>query len=139
MDNAAFAETLMRCSCEDTIIIADKGFYSKDNLLYLMGKGLRSILPLQENTRKIPEFFDSQDGDGRFDGRFTYKERSIWYKVISASDRSIRIFIYQDDFKKAEYNSIFTERQEKEYGEVPLTTRTYFQQVQRYIRIRQQP
>ena len=121
VDKAAFAETLRRCSCEDAIIIADKGFYSKANLSYLMEKDLRFILPLQENMKMIPESFDGQDGDGRFDGRFTYKGRNIWYKVFPTGDKGNRIFIYQDDFRKAEYNSLFTERQEKEYGEVPLT------------------
>lgn len=121
VDKAAFVETIRRCSCPDAIIIADKGFYSKANLSYLMEKKLRFILPLQENTTMIPPSFDEHDGDGRYDGRFTYKGRNIWYKVIPTGDRGNRIFIYQDDFRKAEYNSLFTERQEKEYGEVPLT------------------
>ena len=69
----------------------------------------------------IPRSFNSQEGDGRFDGRFTYKGRNIWYKVFPTGDNGNRIFIYQDDFRKAEYNSLFTERHEKAYGEVPLT------------------
>ena len=114
VDKAAFVETIRRCSCPDAIIIADKGFYSKANLSYLMEKKLRFMLPLQENTTMIPPSFDEHDGDGRYDGRFTYKGRNIWYKVIPTGDRGNRIFIYQDDFRKAEYNSLFTERQEKE-------------------------
>ena len=86
-----------------------------------MKEKLRFILPLQDNTTMIPKSFDSQEGDGRFDGRFTYKGRNIWYKVFPTGDNGNRIFIYQDDFRKAEYNSLFTERQEKAYGEVPLT------------------
>lgn len=94
---------------------------SKANVSYLMKEKLRFILPLQDNTTMIPRSFDSQEGDGRFDGRFTYKGRNIWYKVFPTGDDGNRIFIYQDDFRKAEYNSHFTERQEKAYGEVPLT------------------
>lgn len=41
-------------------------------------------------------------------------------------DNGNRIFIYQDGFRKAEYNSLFTERQEKAYGEVPLTDKDIF-------------
>ena len=94
---------------------------SKANVSYLMKEKLRFILPLQDNTTMIPRSFDSQEGDGRFDGRFTYKGRNIWYKVFPTGDDGNRIFIYQDDFRKAEYNPLFTERQEKAYGEVPLT------------------
>lgn len=121
VDKAAFIEAIRECGCRDAIIIADKGFYSKVNLSYLMEKNLRFILPLQDNTTLIPQSFDAQDGDGRFDGRFTYKGRNIWYNVLPTGDRGNRIFIYQDDFRKAEFNSLFTEKQEKEYGETPLT------------------
>ena len=121
VDRSAFVETLRRCRCRDAIVIAHKGFYSKANVSYLMKEKLRFILPLQDNTTMIPRSFDSQEGDGRFDGRFTYKGRNIWYKVFPTGDDGNRIFIYQDDFRKAEYNPLFTERQEKAYGEVPLT------------------
>ena len=120
VDKSAFMETIRRCNCPDAIIIADKGFYSKTNLSYLIDHNLKFILPLQDNTTMIPQSFDDIDGDGRFDGRFTYKGRNIWYKVFPCGDKGNRLFIYQDDFRKAEYNSIFTEKQEKEYGEVPL-------------------
>ena len=89
VDKAAFIGTIRRCSCKDAVVIADKGFYSKANLSYLTEKGLSFILPLQENTKMIPESFDSQDGEGRFDGRFTYnKGRNIWYRVIPSGDRA---------------------------------------------------
>lgn len=109
VDRSAFVETLSRCRCRDAIVIADKDFYSKANVSYLMKEKLRFILPLQDNTTMIPKSFDSQEGDGRFDGRFTYKGRNIWYKVFPTGDNGNRIFIYQDDFRKAEYNSLFTE------------------------------
>ncbi len=121
VDKKAFAETLRRCGCTDAVIIADKGFYSKPNVSYLMKENLRFILPLQDNTQMIPEEFDKKEGDSRFDGCFTYKRRNIWYKVIPCGEKGNRIFIYQDDYRKAEYNSRFTEKREKDYGEVPLT------------------
>lgn len=121
VDRSAFIETLRQSGAGDAVIVADKGFYSKANLSYMMEKGMHFILPLQDNTKMIPASFDEVEGDSRFDGRFTYKGRNIWYKVFSSGDNGNRVFIYQDDFRKAEFNSRFTEKQEKEYGEIPLT------------------
>lgn len=121
LDKSAFLETLRQSGAKDSVIIADKGFYSKPNLSYMMERGMRFILPLQDNTKMIPESFDAKEGDSRFDGRFTYKGRNIWFKVLPSGDKGNRLFIYQDDFRKAEFNSRFTEKQEKEYGEELLT------------------
>ena len=41
--------------------------------------------------------------------------------MLPSDGKGNRVFIYQDDFRKAEFYSRFTEKQEKEYGEVLLT------------------
>ncbi len=46
VDRSALVERLRHCSCRDAIVIADKDFYSKAKVSYLMMEKLRFILPL---------------------------------------------------------------------------------------------
>ena len=38
---------------KDSVIVADKGFFSKPNLSYLMDNGMHFILPLQDNMKGL--------------------------------------------------------------------------------------
>lgn len=133
VDKSAFINTVRQINTGNCIVIGDKGFYSKTNSSALMSAGLRFILPLQNNTTMIPRDFDIDDSDRKFDGRFTYKSRNIWHKKLSCGDMGNCIYIFKDDFRKAEANAKFTERQEKNYGEKPLTDEDFFADTRRGI------
>lgn len=66
-DKAAMADTIALSGIKDCTIIADKGFYSKKNVSFLMEKKLKYILPLQRNTRLIMEAFETASDHERWD------------------------------------------------------------------------
>ena len=135
VDKAAFKETIRRLgpAAAGCTIIADKGFYSKQNASYLEEAGLSYILPLQYNTSLIPKAFDEEESDRRFDGRFTYKGRLIWYKVEGLGRGSNRLYIYKDEKRAADAGAAFTERQEKGYGNVEKGNGAFFKDKRRGI------
>ena len=81
-DKSALKETILAAGCSNCIIIGDKGFYSKKNVSFLIKSGFTFILPLQYNTKMIPEEFTNNLDDHKFDGCFVYKKRLIWHKTF---------------------------------------------------------
>lgn len=117
VDKAAFLETVRAAGCEDCIIIADKGFYSKRNVSALLNAGLKFILPLQDNTVNVPEEFYRDQDDGKWDDVFTYNKRPVWYWKHPSGNKGNFIYTFRDDFRKAELEGHFIETAEKGYGE----------------------
>ena len=117
VDKAAFLETVRAAGCQDCIIIADKGFYSKKNVSALMLAGMKYILPLQDNTTNVPKEFYANNDDSKWDGVFTYKKRPVWYWKHSIGDKGDFIYTYRDDIRKAEMVGGFVESAEKDCGE----------------------
>lgn len=122
VDKASFIETVHAAGCDDCIIIADKGFYSKGNLSFLMAAGMKFILPLQDNTINVePSFYENTD-DHKWDGCFSYKKRIIWHRKRSSGSKGNFIYTFRDDIRKAEMAGTFVERVEKDYGEEECKT-----------------
>lgn len=115
-DKSALAETIMASGCKNCIVIADKGFYSKKNMGYLMEKGFSFILPLQYNTKLIPGDFASNPDDHKFDGCFTYKGRIIWHKTMDSGIKGNKVYIYRDDKRKSQSEVSFMQQKEAGYG-----------------------
>ena len=117
VDKAAFMDTVNAAGCNDCIIIADKGFYSKRNVSALMNAGMRYILPLQENTVNVePEFYANTD-DNKWDGVFSYSKRPVWYRKRTSGNKGNYIYTFRDDSRKAALAGSYVERIEKDYGE----------------------
>lgn len=106
VDKKAFIET----QCSNSVIIADKGFYSKPNVSFLMEHKLKFILPLQSNTSMISKEFDEDETDKKFDGAFTYKKRVVKYKVNECGDKGNYIYIFRDEKRKMDAEYRYLER-----------------------------
>ena len=119
VDKSAFLDTIRDCGCTDCVIIADKGFYSKRNLSYLMTPEyrLKFILPLQDNTALVPGEFYSNPDDRKFDGVFVYKKRTVWYKKEKSGNQGNWIYTFRDDARRSDFQARFVECAGKEYGE----------------------
>lgn len=119
VDKSAFLETIQSCGCTDCVIIADKGFYSKKNLAYLMTPeyNLKFILPLQDNTTLVSDDFYANPDDHKFDGIFVYKDRTIWYKKEKSGNKGNWVYTFRDDGRKTDFQARFVESAEKNYGE----------------------
>lgn len=114
-DKAALKETVAVSGCRNCVIIADKGFYSKKNVSFLMENRMSYILPLQYNTRLIPDGFAGNMDDHKFDGCFTYKNRNIWHKTLDSGIKGNKIYIYRDDMRKLQEEVRFMQKKEADY------------------------
>ncbi len=116
-DKAAMEETVALSGVKNCTVIADKGFYSKKNVAFLMGKGLKYILPLQRNTKLIREAFESAPDSERWDGQFVFKERLVWHHKEACGDAGNYLYVFRDDAKKAKEELKAARRIEDAQGE----------------------
>lgn len=117
VDRTAFMDTVRAAGCKDCIIIADKGFYSKQNVSALLGSGMRYILPLREDTVNVEEEFYRNTDDSKWDGVFTYNKRAVWYRKRKSGNKGNFIYTFRDDSRRAELVGHYVEQAEKHYGE----------------------
>lgn len=64
---------------ENVIYIADKGFYSKDNMAMMKKQGLQCIVPLQRNNKLIDHRPLRKSEYKTELSYFIYRQRIIWY------------------------------------------------------------
>ena len=114
-DKSALKETILASGCRNCIIIGDKGFFSKNNVSFLMEHGFSFILPLQSNTKLIPDEFTNNPDDHKFDGCFTYKKRIIWHKSFEYGIKGNVVHIYRDDSRKSREEYDFMKKKEVDY------------------------
>lgn len=117
VDKKAFMDTVNASGCNDCIIIADKGFYSKKNVSALMTAHMKFILPLQDNTVNVEKEFYENTDDSKWDGVFSYNKRAVWYRKRPSGNKGNYIYTFRDDSRKAELVGHYVERVDKGYGE----------------------
>ena len=71
-DVSAMSETIDMAGVEKCVIVADKGFFSSDNIKRLKNKHLSYIIPLRRNSSLIPE-------PDHFMGVFMYDRKPVKY------------------------------------------------------------
>ena len=123
-DKAALKETVAASGCHNCVVIADKGFYSRKNVSFLMENWMTYILPLQYNTKLIPADFARDIDDHKFDGCFSYKGRNIWHKELDSGIKGNKVYIFRDDKRRMQAEVKFM--QKKEAGFEGLEDATIF-------------
>ena len=102
VDKTAFIDVVNASGCSNCVVIADKGFYSKQNVSALLRAGMKYILPLQDNTVNVEkEFYENKD-DGKWDGVFSYNKRAVWFRKRPSGNNGNFIYTFRDDTRKAE-------------------------------------
>ena len=91
-DVSSLKVTIKESGIKDIIIIADKGFYSENNIGLLEENKLKYILPLKRNSSLIDSKILKEGKKKDFDGYFKFKERYIWY-YRCGPESSIRVFL----------------------------------------------
>ena len=89
-DVSAMAKTIDMAGVEKCVIVADKGFFSADNVNKLKKKHLSYIIPLRRNSSLIPE-------PGHFMGVFMYDGKPVKYW-----QREDDVYIYEDPVLRSE-------------------------------------
>jgi transposase len=89
----AFKLTLQESGIEDAVVIADKGFYSDNNVAQLEEERLQFIIPLRRSSTLIDYApFDKSQRQG-FQGYFKFNNRYIWYYSYPADKRMIHCYL----------------------------------------------
>lgn len=131
VDRKTLKETILSSGCSDCIVIADKGFYSKVNLSFLMQEQLKFILPLQSNTTLIDETFEKNPDDRKFDGRFVFKDRLIWFKKYPTGNLGNYVYLFRDDQRKSAAEVRFQNELDSNWGEEEITENDFFANTRR--------
>ena len=81
---------------KDVIYMADKGFYSKENITMLDKEGLQYLIPLHRNNNLI-NFEPIKAGKIKIENKtyFIYQERAIWYYTYE--NEGIKLITFLDD------------------------------------------
>lgn len=98
----AFRLSLVESGITDAVIIADKGFYSEENIQLLLGEGLYFVIPLRRNNKMIDYTVFMKAGREGLSGYFTYQNRYIWYYEYEIEKQ--RLYVYLDE--KAKVNEV---------------------------------
>lgn len=86
-----FKMILQESGIANAIIIADKGFYSKQNIEYLDEQELQYIIPLKRDST-----FIDYDKISKTDNHYIkHQSRYIWYSVYQKEGKNI--FLFKDD------------------------------------------
>jgi len=105
-DVKAFTLTIQEAGLKNVILIADKGFYSKNNVDILDAESLNYIIPLQRGFTLIPYLNEGAGNKKNWDGYFTFNGKVIWYKnkdkVILYLNEELKIMEEADYLKRVE-------------------------------------
>jgi transposase len=105
---------------KDVIYIADKGFYSKENIAMLDNEQLQYLIPVHRNNNLI-NFTPIKDGKIKTENKtyFIYQDRAIWYYTYE--NEEIKLITFLDDkLRTTEENDYLLRIQTKpeEYTEI---------------------
>lgn len=95
-DITAFKQSVIESGISNMIVIADKGFGSKDNFDMLEEQKLKYIVPLKRNNSMINREKLKTGNKSDFDGYFLYKERVIWYYSYKIEDKKVIVYLDSD-------------------------------------------
>jgi transposase len=81
---------------KDVIYIADKGFYSKENIAMLDNEQMQYLIPVHRNNNLI-NFKPIMDGKIKTENKtyFIYQDRAIWYYTYE--NEGIKLITFLDD------------------------------------------
>ncbi len=100
----AFKLTLQDSGIKDAVVIADKGFYSEENVAQLESEQLQYIIPLRRSSTLIDYSpFEKSNKQG-FQGYFKFNNRYIWYYSYPINRRMIHLYLDENLRSKEEHD-----------------------------------
>jgi transposase len=94
--------TMEESGLKSAILVADKGFYSENNVTILDKENWQYVLPLRRNSH-LTDYELLKTGNKKdFDGFFLFEKRAIWYKVYENEDKNVhkRTILFLDESLK---------------------------------------
>jgi len=103
----AFKNCLIESGLRQSIIIADKGFYSQNNIELLEKEKFRYIIPLKRDSALIEYKALDENTFKQKDSYFEHESRVIWYKKYSQGEKqSLYLFLDETLRLKEEHDYI---------------------------------
>lgn len=98
---------------KDIVLVADKGFYSQQNVESLAKKNIKFIIPLRRNNKDIDYTPLLQNNFKRQNDHFLYQKRVIWYYTYESNGKKYVTFL--DDKLRVEEERDYLLRVEENY------------------------
>jgi len=98
-DIKSFKLSIQEAKMNQAVVIADKGFYSKENLISLKNESLSFIIPLKRNNAFI-DYNPIRTNDRLKMKFFVFEKRIIWCYSINQNDDNVTVYL--DEELKAE-------------------------------------
>ncbi|TAE50050.1 MAG: hypothetical protein EAY69_01840 [Cytophagales bacterium] len=99
----SFRLTLQESGIKSAVLVADKGFYSQNNVTILEEDGWQYVLPLRRSSALL-DYSSLQSTDKKgFDGFFMFEARVIWYKKITLESNELstkQVLLFLDEALK---------------------------------------
>jgi transposase len=115
----AMALTIEESQVQDAVLVADKGFYSKNNMALLEEKKLQYIVPLKRTSSLIDYAPCEVEQRKGFTNYLRFNDRIIWYKDRQINENQRVILYLDEDLRRSEQHD-FLQRIEKEYENYSL-------------------
>lgn len=94
-DIKSFKLSIQEAKMDHAVVIADKGFYSKDNLISLKNESLSFIIPLKRNNTFI-DYNPIRTNDRMKMKFFVFEKRIIWYYSIKQNDETVTVYLDEE-------------------------------------------
>jgi transposase len=107
-DVKSFRLCLDESGIKDAIVIADKGFYSEQNIKLLLEQQLLFIIPLRRDSKLIDYEPAKQGNKKAYQCYFKFEERYIWYYQYRSETN--QIVVYLDEELKTQEEKDFLNR-----------------------------
>lgn len=121
VDRSAFTSLIKEAGIKNSVVIADKGFYSKKNTSYLDKENIQYILPLCNDTKYVSDDFLSNGDTKKYDNCFVYHDRVVWHKKQSIGADGKFVYIFQDDGTKRSQELLYMQKKESDYEDYSLS------------------
>lgn len=122
----AFKLTVQEAGLNNVTVIADKGFYSQNNMLMLDESNLKYILPLKRNNNLIDYSKFENNTIKRTKNYFNYQQRIIWYSTIEIQDgKKLTLFLDEHLKQKEERDYLLRIESHPENFTIETFNKTY--------------
>lgn len=95
-DVKAFKNCLVESGLHDAVVVADKGFYSKENVESLRAEGLRFVIPMKRDNKEINYSDIASNQFKQGESYFQHEKRPVWHRTY-ATGQGIPLYLFLDE------------------------------------------
>jgi transposase len=105
----AFKNSLIEAGLKKAVVIADKGFYSQNNITLLEQEKLQYVIPLKRDNNLVNYDALLQNTFKQDNSYFEHESRVIWYRQYK-TDSKRQLFVYLDETLRLKEDNDYLKR-----------------------------